>query len=346
MVALPGAEEERLVAEEEVVGPARRGEEALRLGARRLPLVRLPLEQLRRAVPGPADLEDHEHGGQHDRGRRAAAGSRGAIPRPTRIAKNGRTKMRWRDSGDVEPPRRAARNAATGTPITQRASTRASLRTRHEADQREHEHDDENGPAPGAEVAGRLPQIRDDRPRAAELGATAADADVEAAREHEVGEPERHADDGHGRERDHRLPQALAVGGEHEHALGREDERAVGMRCDGEQDRDAPERPALPGAAIERAEQEHEREQREEEEEAVHPGVDAVEEEDPAAGDERRRDQRRRASGEPTAEERDQGQARRPRRPPRRAGGCRARGRDARRRRRRGSGAARLRARG
>ena len=217
---------------------------------------------------------------------------------------------------------------------------------RHEPDQREHEHDDENGPAAGAEVAGRLPQVRDDRPRAAELRAVAADADVEPAREHEVGEPERHADDRHGRERDHRLPQALPVRGEHEHALGGEHERAVGMRCDREQDRDAPERPALPRAAVERAQQEHEREQREEEEQAVHPGVDAVEEEHPAAGDERRRDQRRRASGETPAEERDQRQARRPRTPPRRAAGCRARGRGGRPRRRRESGAARRRDRG
>ena len=143
-----------------------------------------------------------------------------------------------------------------------------------------------------------------------ELGAVAAHADVEPAREHEVGEPERHADDPHGRERDHRLSQALPVRGEHEHALGRQNEGAVGMRCDREQDGASPERPALPRPTIERAEQEDERQQREEQEQAVHPGVDAVEEEHPAAGGERRGDQRRGASGQTTAEERDQGQAR------------------------------------
>ena len=69
VVALPGSEKEGLVAEQEIIGPAGRRQEVLRLGARGLPLVGLPLEQLRRAVPGPADLEDHERGGQHDRGR-------------------------------------------------------------------------------------------------------------------------------------------------------------------------------------------------------------------------------------------------------------------------------------
>ena len=98
--------------------------------------------------------------------------------------------------------------------------------------------------------------------------------------------------------------------GEHEDALGGEHERAVGMRCDREQDGASPERPALPRPTIERAEQEDERQQREEQEQAVHPGVDAVEEEHPAAGDERGGDQRRGASGQATAEERDQGQAR------------------------------------
>ena len=60
----------------------------------------------------------------------------------------------------------------------------------------------------------------------------AADADVEPAREHEVGEPERDPGDATAAERDHRLPQPLAVGGEHEHGLSGEDEGAVGMRGD------------------------------------------------------------------------------------------------------------------
>ena len=136
-----------------------------------------------------------------------------------------------------------------------------------------------------------------------------AHADVEPARENEVGEPERDPDDGDARERDHRLPQSLAVRSEHEDTLSGEHERAVGVRCDGEQDGGTPERPALPRPAVDRPEQEDERQQREEQEQAVHAGVDAVEEEHPAAGDERRRDQRREASGEAPAEQRDQRQA-------------------------------------
>ncbi len=69
-VLLPGPEEERLVAEQEVVGTARLGEEALGLGAGGLALVRLPVEQLRRSVRGPAHLEDdQQHGDRHGRRR-------------------------------------------------------------------------------------------------------------------------------------------------------------------------------------------------------------------------------------------------------------------------------------
>jgi hypothetical protein len=44
----------------------------------------------------------------------------------TSTLKNGRTKMRWRDSGDVdELPKRASMRAAVGVPIT--APTRSAL---------------------------------------------------------------------------------------------------------------------------------------------------------------------------------------------------------------------------
>ena len=137
-----------------------RAEERLRLRARGLRACSAPT---RRAAACGASAQptssDHERGGQRRREQRAADASTRSIPAPTRIAKNGRTKIRWRDSGDVEPPRRAARNAATGTPITQSGERAAPRRARHEPDQREHEHDDEHGPAAGAEVAGRLPQV-------------------------------------------------------------------------------------------------------------------------------------------------------------------------------------------
>ena len=218
--------------------------------------------------------------------------------------------MRWRDSGDVEPPRRAARNAATGTPITQSASARASVRTVTSPISASTSTTTSTGQRPvlkSPAVCHRYVTIAHGPPSFAPWPPTPTSnrpASTRSVSQNGI------ADDRHGRERDHRLPQALAVRGEHEHALGGEHERAVGVRGDGEQDRGAPERPALPRPAVERPEQEDERQQREEQEQAVHPGVDAVEEEHPAAGDERRRDQRRGASGEAPAEERDQGQAR------------------------------------
>ena len=280
----------------------------------------------------------------------AAAGKRRVlrrIPAPTRIAKKGSDEDEMARLGrgrPAEPGGEERRHRDADHAQRERACL-ASRRVTRPTSARS-EHDGEDRPAPGAEVAGRLPQVRDDRPRAAELRAAAADADVEAAREDEVGEPERRcpATTTAAKASD-RLPEPVAPRREHEHRLGGEHERAVRVRGDGQQDRSAPERPGPPAAAVERAQQEHEREQGEEEEQAVHPRVDAVEEEDPAAGDERRRDQRRPAVGESPAEKRDEREARRPRTRPRRGAGCRGRGRDGRPHRRRGSGAGRRRAR-
>ena len=217
--------------------------------------------------------------------------------------------MRWRDSGEVEPPRRAARKAADGNADGAEGEGAGLAPDRDEAEQGEQEHGHEHRPAPAAEVSSRLPEVGDDRPRAAELGAAAADADVEAPGEDEVGEPEGDPCHGHGGEREDGLSQAVPPGREDEHPLGREHERAVGMGGDGEHDREPPQRPRPPRAPVEGAEQEHEREQREEQEEAVHPRVDAVEEEDPAAGHEGGRDQGVGASGEAPAEQRHERQA-------------------------------------
>ena len=217
--------------------------------------------------------------------------------------------MRWRDSGDVEPPRRAARNAATGTPITQSASARVSVRTVTSPISASTSTTTRTGQRPvlkSPAVCHRYVTIAHGPPSFAPWPPTPTSNRPASTRSvSQNGMP----DDPHGGERDHRLPQPLAVRGEHEHALRGEHEGAVGMRCDGEQDGGAPERPALPRPTVERAEQEDERQQREEQEQAVHPGVDAVEEEHPAAGDERGGDQRRRASGETPAEQRDQRQA-------------------------------------
>ena len=111
-------------------------------------------------------------------------------------------------------------------------------------------------------------------------------------------------------EGDGRSANLVAPREEHERGLGREDERAVRVRGDAEEQHGSPGRPGRPRPAIESAEKEQERQEREEEEEAVHPRVDAVEEEDPAAGDECGRDQRAPAVGESPPEQRHERQAR------------------------------------
>ena len=70
---LPRAEVDGLVAEEHVVGPAGRREPRLRLGARRLPGVRLPLEQRRCPVPRPCELGDDEPRDERDADHRSPA---------------------------------------------------------------------------------------------------------------------------------------------------------------------------------------------------------------------------------------------------------------------------------
>ena len=346
-VALPRAEVERLVAEEEVVGAARRGEEALGLGARRLPLVRLPLEELRRAVPGPADLEDDEDGGQHDR--RGGQPPRAAEdPRPDedreerededevarlgrgRAAEPGGEERRHRDADHAERERARSRLAPSTSPTSARTSTTTSTGQRpvlkspavcHRYVTIAH------GPP---SFAPRPPTPTSKRPaRTRSVSQNGVPTTSHGAR---TRSPPAGAGRGARRARTRPAPRARA--------------RRTGARRRRAGSR-APTRPtSCQRAAVERAQEEHEREQREEQEEAVHPRVDAVEEEHPAAGDERGRDQRRPAVGEPPAEQRDERQARRPRTRPRRGGGCRGRGRGGRRRRRRGSGAARRRARG
>ena len=247
-------------------------------------------------MPGPADLEDDEDGGEDDRqppgsvaccgGSRRRRGSRRTGGRRSDAATRARPSRR-RGRPGTPPPGRRPRRAP---------SARVSPRDADEADEREREHQRERRPAPGAEVAGRLPEVRDDRPRAAELRAAAADTDVEPSREHEIGEPERRAERRRRRRSEiSRAPEPVApcdAARTLPARRARARRRGATRRRAGS--RSSPGRPGQPPAAVERPEQEHEREQREEQEQAVHPGVDAVEEEDPAAGDERGRDQRRR----------------------------------------------------
>ena len=294
-VLLPGPEEERLVAEQEVVGTARLGEEALGLGAGGLALVRLPVEQLRRPVRGPAHLQDDEQHGERDGRRREAPGA-AEDPGATRMAKKGSTKIRWRDSGDVEPPKRAARKAATGTPTTQRASARLSPRTRMRPIRASSSTTTSTGQRPllkSPAVCHRYVTIAHGPPSFAPRPPTPTSNRPARTRSvSQKGCPRQP------RPQRRRRPGACGHGGRRRRtrACAARTRAPYGMCGDGEQDRSGPERPGPPAAAVEGAQEQHEREQGEEEEEAVHPRVDPVEEEDPAAGDECGRDQRRRRS--------------------------------------------------
>ena len=90
--------------------------------------------------------------------------------------------------------------------------------------------------------------------------AAGRDARVEAAGEDEVGEPERDPEHGDRAERPDRLAQPVAPGDDDEGALRGEHERPVGMRRDGGQDRERPQRPRPPPAAVERAQEREVRE--------------------------------------------------------------------------------------
>ncbi len=121
-----------------------------------------------------------------------------------------------------------------------------------------------------------MPDVADD---VEALTAAAADAGIEAAGEHEVGEPERDAEHRDGAEGPERGTQPVAMGDGDEDALGGEHERSIRMGRNGGQDRQHPERPGFPPTALDRAQQREIGECAGEQEEAVHPPVDPVEEE-------------------------------------------------------------------
>ena len=230
----------------------------------------------------------------------------------TSSAKNGSTKMRWRDSGDAIPlPIRVAakkRNGVTSTQATKTALRRHVRVEEHEPDQRREQHDDPNREPPDGEVARDPREVLEDRERAAELRAAAADAHVEAVREDRVAVPERKREHEYRGERHERLTQPPRA--EHVEALRRKHERAVRVRRDAREHRERPQEPGAPVATLERPQQRDVRQRRGEEEDRVHPAVDAVEEEHPARHDDRRRDEPDGAVGEARDEHGDQRHAR------------------------------------
>ena len=310
VVSLPGAEVERLEAEEDVVGAARRREVGRGLCPRDLPRVRLPLEERRRLLPRPGELRDDERQEGERRERDEADDAGGDRQRREREHEDEVARLRRGRAAEARGDERERRHEDD----TAREQARLAGQ-RPETDDSERGHEREAaGHQPVVKSPSTCQRYVSDGERAVELLAARADPDVEPSREHEVGEPERdpqHADDGEGRDR---LAQPIAPRDQHEHALRRQHDRPVRVRRDGREDR---QRPECPGATIPPLDGAQEREVREgarKEEEAVHPSVDAVEEERPARRHEHRRDKCLPPAGEPRAEERRRPGGWRPRR--------------------------------
>ncbi len=175
-------------------------------------------------------------------------------------------------------------------------------------DRGEDEDADQSQGEPGREVPGDASEVFEDRERADEPLPAGPDPDVEPPREDQVRVPERDAENRHGNQSADRLPGSRAR--ENVETLGRENERAVGVRGDHRQDRRDPERPAAPAAALDRHEKRKVRQRARQEEQRVHAPVDPVEQEHPARRDDRGRDQRGRPPREARAESRDHRDAR------------------------------------
>ena len=140
----------------------------------------------------------------------------------------------------------------------------------------------------GAEVAGDPPEVMQHRRRRTESRPAAADADVEAVPQHEVGPPEWNPETP--TTPASRRLRAAAAGEAARTALAR---RPRAPRTDGSRASGAsrpPEREPAPPAVVERRQQGEKREQAREEKQAVHPAVDPVEQQHPAARGEQRRD--------------------------------------------------------
>ena len=218
--------------------------------------------------------------------------------------------MRCRDSGEAEPPSRAARKAAMGTPITHRERMRVSRRTLRRPTSptarraaRAHQRPVLKSPA----VCQRYVTTAHGPPSFAPCPPTPTSkrpARTRSVSQNGIPASATTANEAAARRRRSRRAS------EHEYGLRSKHESPIRVRCDGEQDRCSPQAEGAPRAAVEGAQQEHERQEREEQEEAVHPPVDTVEEKDPATGDQRRRDQPTPAVCQSSPEERYEWEAR------------------------------------
>ena len=160
-----------------------------------------------------------------------------------------------------------------------------------------------------AEVAGDPPEVMQNGRRRTESRPAAADTDVEAIAQHEVGPPEGDANDAHSSQRHDCFPQTPTAE-QNEEPLRGDDEHRVRMAREHQEQRGSPEREPAPPATVERRQQREEREQAREEEQAVHPPVDPVEHHHPASRGEGGRDDARHPVREPRTKKCDQRNAR------------------------------------
>ena len=286
---VPGPEIERLVAEQDVVGPCDRRD--VGSGSRPCPRrARSPRPCTARAS-GACPRRSRRGSAPGCRARRRAAPSAALARRPgSRLrrrasAKNGRMKIRCRDSGAAEPS--LARTSATsGTTTTSATSTaprgfrRASA---EEADEREEQDDVITGVQPAVKSPATISRryaIDAGLPRARRRRRRRRRRTGRRARDPCARTGSRATSDG--REREHRLTRSGArVSDARTRPARRARARRTGAPRRTSRSR-APTAPTRAAAALGRVEQREERERAREEEEAVHPPVDAVEEQHPA----------------------------------------------------------------
>ena len=276
-------EEERVVPEEDVVGPGRVRKPSGRRLSSLDPGCRLALEERRSAVPGPADLRREE---QDDRAReRGPVAEDRDEPGGERRAEEGQHEdevPRLGRGGLADPSEPEQKRGGDDDAADEERGPGSEP---PQAEHREREDRDEKREKAGRSVARGVCEVAEHRQSVAP-----ADARVESFREHPVREPERRRGERHDRQGGQRPPRSRAR--ENKQALRCEDERPVGMARDRCQGREPPERPPPPPAVLDSHEQRQVRERAREEEQAVHTPVDAVEEHEPTGRSERRRHER------------------------------------------------------
>ena len=259
---LARVEVERLVAEQDVVRPARGGEPCGGLLPRLLAGGGLARVHVRRLVPAPRELDAEECGeADEDDGRLRPPRQTGQLEEA-----GGDEHLEERQGKDKVPALEEDARLRPGDHERERRDEQHRAGQEHcggaraeEDDSAEHgERGDDGGrrgPA-GAEVADRVPDVLEDVDRRSKLRvALAGEADPEARREHAIDEPERRDEHDDDPERDRGGPErklAPPPARQDINSLRGEHEGPVRLRRDGEHHRRDPRGPAPRGPACRR----------------------------------------------------------------------------------------------